>query len=156
MKTATKLFSSIALLITTILLSPTSSFAQYQNQQQEEKPKTPVEIAALQADKYQKDLGLNDGQTFLVDSVLQMNIGGVYSDFERMKKGGVQTPESYRAVQDLWMNKTDVAFKKIFTPEQYLKYEKLSGLYAKRMKEEKEKAKQEKEKAKKLDKNKQP
>ncbi|OFY39391.1 MAG: hypothetical protein A2X18_04650 [Bacteroidetes bacterium GWF2_40_14] len=155
MKTATKFFSSISLLITTIFLSSTSSFAQYQNQQ-EEKPKTPVEIAALQADKYQKDLGLNDGQTFLVDSVLQVNIGGVYSDFERMKKGGVQTQESYRAVQELWMNKTDAAFKKIFTPEQYLKYEKLSGLYAKRIKEEKAKAKLEKEKAKKLDKNKQP
>ena len=155
MKTATKFFSSISLLITTIFLSSTSSFAQYQNQQ-EEKPKTPVEIAAWQADKYQKDLGLNDGQTFLVDSVLQVNIGGVYSDFERMKKGGVQTQESYRAVQELWMNKTDAAFKKIFTPEQYLKYEKLSGLYAKRIKEEKAKAKLEKEKAKKLDKNKQP
>ncbi len=155
MKTATKLLSSISLLITTILLSSTSSFAQYQNQQ-EEKPKTPVEIAALQADKYQKDLGLNDGQTFLVDSVLQANIGGVYADFERMKKGGVQTQESYRAVQELWLNKTDVAFKKIFTPEQYLKYEKLSGLYAKRMKAEKDKAKLEKEKAKQLEKNKQP
>lgn len=153
MKTATKFFFSISLLIITILLSSTSSFAQYQNQQ-EEKPKTPVEIAAMQADKYQKDLGLNDGQTFLVDSVLQANIGGVYADFERMKKGGVQTQESYRAVQELWMNKTDAAFKKIFTPEQYLKYEKLSGLYAKRMKAEKEKAKLEKEKAKKLGKNK--
>ncbi|MEN6618441.1 MAG: hypothetical protein ABFC28_02935 [Rikenellaceae bacterium] len=133
MKTAKRLFAYITLLITTI-----SSFAQ---DQQQEKQKTPVEIAAEQTDRFQKDLGLNDAQAFLVDSVLQTNLTGVYTDFERMKAGGVQSSESYRAVQEMWMKKTEDAFRKILTPDQFLRYEKMTGLYAKRKKQEKKKAK---------------
>lgn len=111
-----------------------------QNQQQE-KEKTPIELAAIQADKFQKDFGLNDAQTFMVDSVLQTNLTGVYEAFEKMRAGGVQSPQNYQAVQEIWMKKTEDAFQKILTPEQFLRYEKMTGLYAKRMKEEKDKLK---------------
>lgn len=144
MKTVTRLFASLFLLLLT-----TCIFAQ---NQQEEPEKTPIELAAIQADKFQIDFGLTDGQTFLVDSVLQSNLTGVYGEFEKMKAGGVQSSESYQAVQEKWRNKTVEAFRKILTPDQFLRYEKMTGLYAKRMKEEKdkakEKAKQEKEKSK--------
>lgn len=58
-----------------------------------------------------------------------------------MKAGGVQSSESYRAVQEMWMKKTEDAFRKILTPDQFLRYEKMTGLYAKRKKQEKKKAK---------------
>lgn len=146
MKTVTRLFASFSLLLIT-----TSAFAQ---NQQEEKQKTPVEMAAIQADKFQLDYGLTDAQTFLIDSVLQTNFTGLYQAFDKMKAGGVQSQESYRAVQEMWMKKTEDAFKKIFTPEQYLKYEKMTGLYAKRMKEEKDKAKEKAKQEKENQKNK--
>lgn len=156
MKTATRNFSSftffLASFFASILIS-IPSFAQYQNQQ-EEKQKTPIEIAAEQADKLQKDFKLTDGQTFLIDSVLQTNMTGVFDDFDKMKKGGVQSSESYKATQEMWMKRTEDAFRKIMTAEQFLRYEKMTGLYAKRKKEEKEKAKLEVEKAKQLQKNK--
>jgi len=133
MKTVTRLFTSLTLLLTTI-----SAFAQ---NQQQEKEKTPIELAAIQADKFQKDFGLNDSQTFMVDSVLQTNLTGVYEAFGKMRAGGVQSPQNYRAVQEMWMKKTEDAFHKILTPEQFLRYEKITGLYAKRMKEEKNKLK---------------
>jgi len=80
MKPVSRLFAFFALLIIT-----SSAFAQ---NQQEEKQKTPVELAAIQADKFQLDFGLTDGQTFQVDSVLQVNLTGVYGEFEKMKAGG--------------------------------------------------------------------
>jgi len=145
MKSVTRLFAFFALLITT-----TCAFAQ---NQQEEKQKTPVEMAAMQADKFQTDFGLTDGQTFQIDSVLQVNLTGLYGEFDKMKAGGVQSSENYRAVQEKWMRKTEDAFRKIMTPDQFLRYEKITGQYAKRMKAEKdkakEKAKQEKEMQKK-------
>lgn len=134
MKTVTRLFASFALILTT-----TCAFAQ---NQQEEKQKTPVEMAAIQADKFQLDYGLTDGQTFQVDSVMQVNLTGLYGEFDKMKAGGVQSSENYKAVQEKWLKKTDDAFRKIMTPDQFLRYEKMTGQYAKRIKEEKEKAKE--------------
>ncbi len=140
-------------LLTILSFSLTGICASAQNQQ-EEKQKTPVEMAAIQADKFQLDYGLTDAQTFLIDSVLQTNFTGLYDAFDKMKAGGVQSQESYRATQEIWMKKTEEAFKKIFTPEQYLRYEKMTGLYAKRMKEEKDKAKEKAKQEKENQKNK--
>ncbi|MFA6335284.1 MAG: hypothetical protein WCX48_06980 [Bacteroidales bacterium] len=133
MNTATRLFAAITLLTTTI-----NAFAQ---DQQQEKQKSPVEMAAEQADKLQKDFKLNDAQVFLIDSVLQTNFTGVYEEFENMKQGGVQSSQSYQAVQEKWMHKTENAFQKILTPDQFLRYQKMTGSYAKQKKEEKRKAK---------------
>lgn len=135
MKTQIRIFTTITLLMITI-----SAFAQNQEQ---EPQKTPVEMAAIQADKFQKDFGLNDSQTFRVDSVLQANLQGVYDEFEKMKKGGVQSSENYRAVQDKWFKKTEDAFRLIFNAEQFLKYQKMTGSYAKNKKAEKDKLKAE-------------
>jgi hypothetical protein len=90
--------------------------------QQQEKQKTPVEIASEQADKLQEQLKLNNKQLFQVDSVLQNNITGVTADFEKLKKGGRMSSEAYIQVRDSWQLKTEEAFKKILTEEQFKKY----------------------------------
>ena len=91
-------------------------------EQQQEKPKTPVEIAQEQSDKLQIELKLNNKQLFQVDSVLQANLTGVNDEFEKMKKGGRLTNEAYIQVRDDWQLKTEDAFKKILTEEQFKKY----------------------------------
>ncbi len=96
--------------------------------------KSPVEIAAEQANRLQIDLKLNDYQTFLADSVLQSNIDGVTKEFERMKAGGMQNPDSYRDVQEKWRKKTEDAFGKFMTLEQFDRYLRITGVPSKERK----------------------
>jgi hypothetical protein len=63
-----------------------------------------------------------------------------------MKAGGVQSPQSYQAVQEQWRTKTEEAFAKILSPEQFLKYQKITGSYAKKKRDESKKEKSRKEK----------
>ena len=97
--------------------------------QEPEKQKTPVEIAAEQAEKYKKDLNLTEKQFFLVDSTLQTNFSALSREFEKMKAGGRQTISGYDNVRDFWQTKTEESFNKILTPEQFIKYMKLIGKY---------------------------
>lgn len=125
-----KIFS---LLISMLIFSP--AFSQNNPPPQ----KSPVEIAAEQADRLQIDLKLNDYQTFLADSILQANIAGVTEEFERMKAGGMQNPDSYREVQNKWRTKTEDAFEKFMTYEQFDRYLRISGVSAKERKKRLEK-----------------
>lgn len=118
------------LTLLTAILIVTPVVAQNNTQQQ----KSPVQIAAEQADRLQTDLKLNDYQTFLADSVLQANITGVTEEFERMKAGGMQNPDSYRDVQEKWRRKTEDAFEKFMNKEQFDRYLRLTGVSAKERK----------------------
>ncbi len=118
------------LTLLTAILIVTPVAAQNNTQQQ----KSPVQIAAEQADRLQTDLKLNDYQTFLADSVLQANITGVTEEFERMKAGGMQNPDSYRDVQEKWRRKTEDAFEKFMNKEQFDRYLRLTGVSAKERK----------------------
>jgi hypothetical protein len=129
------MFRNIKILIT--LLSLSLYLTAYSQEQNQEK-KNPIELAAEQADKLEIDLKLNHKQHFLVDSVLQKNIAGVMAEFEQMQKGGMQNPESYREVQQKWFKKTEEAFKKFLTPEQFEKYLRLSGVPSKERKKRKQ------------------
>lgn len=113
------LLTAFIITLTTITLSA--------QQEQQEKPKSPVEIAEAQADKLQTELKLNNKQLFQIDSVLQSNLTGVSAEFEKLKKGGVSTNDAYINVRDSWQLKTEEAFKKILTDEQYTKYLKYIG-----------------------------
>lgn len=125
-----KIFS---LLISLLIFSP--AFSQNNPPPQ----KSPIEIAAEQADRLQIDLKLNDYQTFLADSILQANIAGVTEEFERMRVGGMQNPDSYREVQNKWRTKTEDAFEKFMTFEQFDRYLRISGVSAKERKKRLEK-----------------
>ncbi|MDD2420241.1 MAG: hypothetical protein PHO51_02045 [Bacteroidales bacterium] len=113
---------------------------------QEQPPqKTPVEIAAEQANRLQRDLDLDYYQVFKVDSTLQTDLAGVMAEFEKMKKGGLQNPESYREVQKRWQDKTEESFYKIMTPEQFERYLKIIGTPKKERKKKLEQLEKKKE-----------
>lgn len=114
-------------------------------QQQQQPQKTPVEIAAEQADRLQRDLKLDNYQVFVVDSTMQTNLAGVMNEFEQMKKGGMQNPESYREVQKIWQKKTDDTFERIMTLEQFDRYLRISGMSNKERKKKLEEVKKRKE-----------
>lgn len=103
-------------------------------QHQEQKEKSPVEIAYEQTEMLRESLNLTHYQVFKVDSILQSNIAGVVNQFEEMKKSGLQNPDSYREVQKRWQTKTDSEFEKLFTLEQFERYLKLSGMPSKERK----------------------
>ena len=113
------------LLILTFIVLFFSPFAYGQNEQQ--KQKTPIEIASDQAERLQKDLNLKDYQLFLVDSVLQKNFTDLMKEIESMRAAGIQTRESYKFIQDKFTAKTDHAFEIIFDKEQFLRYLKMNG-----------------------------
>jgi len=98
-------------------------------QQQEQPQKSPAEMASIQADDMQKQLKLNDAQVFYVDSILQHNYTAVSAEFEKMKKAGIQSPENYMKVQKLWNEKTEDAFQKVLTEEQFIYYLKFTRRY---------------------------
>lgn len=49
------------------------------------------------------------------------------TEFEDMKKSGMQDGRSYQKVRDKWTDKSLAAFKLIFTEQQYISYLKLIG-----------------------------
>ncbi len=114
------------------LLAVTSTIDAQTNQPPQ---KTPVELAAEQADRLQIDLKLNDYQVFLIDSVLQANLTGVTQEFDKMRAGGVQSHDIYREIQIKWRRKTEDAFEKILTRQQFERYLKLSGVSSKERKQ---------------------
>ena len=95
----------------------------------QEPEKTPEEIAAEQADRLQKDLGLADHQLFFVDSVLQYNFAALTNEMEEMRKAGIQSRDSFMSAQKRWGLKTEEAFEKILDNDQFMKYLKISGRY---------------------------
>ena len=105
-----------------LLFITTISITLSAQEEQQEKPKTPVEMAMEQSDKLQELLKLNNKQLFLVDSVLQSNLAGVSDEYEKLRKGGRLSNEAYFNVRDSWQIKTEEAFKKILTEEQFKKY----------------------------------
>ena len=46
-----------------------------------------------------------------------------------MKKAGIQSPDNYMKVQKMWNEKTEDAFKKVLTEEQFIYYLKLTRRY---------------------------
>lgn len=118
MKKITLLFILFSLLLIN------NSYAQNQDQQEQ---KSPEEMAAIEAEKMQKDLNLNISQLFFVDSVLQHNYRGLFDEFEKMKSSGMQDSRNYRTVQEKWLDKNLAAFKVILDEQQYISYLKLIG-----------------------------
>lgn len=136
MKNKTVTLKSILLLITVLVTLSLSA--------QEQTPrKSPIELASEQAERFGEELKLNHYQLFMVDSILQTNLTAISKEFEEMQKGGMQNPESYKAVQKKWQKKTDDAFAQLFTIEQFDRYLRITGVPGKerkrRVKELKEK-----------------
>lgn len=75
-----------------------------------------------EADRLQRLLNLEDWQVFYVDSILKHNFPAMMEEIEKLSKGKVSNTNIYMSVQDRWLDKTDSAYMKIFTNEQWAAY----------------------------------
>lgn len=114
------------LLTTTLfatLLSATTIFAQQQPQGQP----SPEEMARKEAERLEEELNLQYHQTFYVDSILQYNFKALTDEFQQLQLSGKMERSVYDAVREKWLAKTDSAYRKVFTEEQFEKYLVISG-----------------------------
>jgi hypothetical protein len=109
-------------LIFLFVISVTNAYSQ-----QQEKEKTPEEIAIAEAERLHKELELNDVQLFYADSILRHNYLALKNDFDLMKSRGSQDSRSYKMINEKWLQKNLDAFKLILDEQQYIKYLKLMG-----------------------------
>lgn len=94
--------------------------------QEPEKP-TPEEMAQKEAERLGDALKLEDWQIFYVDSTLNYNYTHLVAELDAMQRSKVENSDLYYAVQDKWMEATEAAYQKFFTPEQWKQYLKQGG-----------------------------
>ena len=69
---------------------------------------------------------LDDIQVFFLDSILQFNYHSLQEEVKQTRKSGASNAETYQIISDKWMARTDEALEKLFTAEQWAKYQKTS------------------------------
>lgn len=107
-----KLLVSLPLLFAASLLS----FAQ-----EPRKPDVPT-LAAQEADRLESALELESWQTFYVDSILNHDYAAMTAELEQLQSAKVGNTSVYIQVQDKWLDRIDVAYRKIFNDAQWTKY----------------------------------
>ena len=85
-----------------------------------------------EVDKLADLLELEDWQVFYADSILSHNAYARKDELMEMSNKKVSNTDAYTQVSDKWMEATYVAFQKIFTEEQWAKYNKTGALKAKK------------------------
>ena len=115
--------NKIAVLVLALMLTGVCAAAQ---EGQQEPPK-PEELAAKETERLERELGLEDWQTFYVDSTLNYNYTHLFKELEGLQRSMVSNSDLYIAVQDKWMEKTEAAYRKFFNEEQWKKYLKQGG-----------------------------
>ena len=69
---------------------------------------------------------LDDIQVFFLDSILQFNYHSLQEEVKQTRKSGASNAETYQIISDKWMARTDEALEKLFTAEQWAKYQTTS------------------------------
>lgn len=113
------------------LLVSVCSFAQEQ-QDQAKMEKEFREALDKEVERLSGQLELEDWQVFYVDSILTHNSYARKDEMMEMSNRKVSNSDAYTQVIDKWMEATYVAFQKIFTEEQWAKYNKTGALKAKK------------------------
>lgn len=124
--------SAIILLLSVIF--PASLSAQQQDELDV------ADRAAMETERLQKLLKLDDWQAFYVDSTLQHDLGAIVAEFEKMQASKVSNISLYQGIQDKWMDQIDATYKKIFTEDQWAAYMKTAGKAIKAREKRKAKA----------------
>lgn len=106
------------------LLSCAIAFAQDDGQQE---PPKPEDLAVKEVERLEKALGLEDWQTFYIDSVLVHNYSELFKEMEALQRARVENTDIYLSVQDKWMIRTEEAYKKFFSPKQWEEYLRQGG-----------------------------
>ena len=132
-----KIIPAIAAVFLTAVISPCISHAQEQQE-----PPTVTEMAATEAERLERLLGLEYWQVFYVDSTLQHDYQAMKDELTELGKAKVSNSSMYVAVQDKWMDRIDSTYRKYFTDSQWKAYRK-SGSDKQQKAREKRKAKSE-------------
>ena len=110
--------------------------------QEQQEPPTVTEMAATEAERLERLLGLEYWQVFYVDSTLQHDYQAMKDELTELSKAKVSNSSMYIAVQDKWMEKIDSTYRKYFTDSQWKAYLK-SGAAKQQKAREKRKVKSE-------------
>lgn len=115
------------LILATVAAMTASLDAAAQQGQTSELP-DPMELAAKMADQLERELELDAGQVFKVDTLFQHIYREYYAEVEKMAKAGVQnTSGQYLRVSDKWGDYSDKVLETILTEGQWAKYLKGNG-----------------------------
>jgi hypothetical protein len=110
------------------------------NAQEPDKQPDIYERAEMEADRLQKILDLEDWQVFYVDSTLKHDYPAMMAECEKLQASRVMNSSIYIAVQDKWMEKIDMTYKKIFTEAQWAAYLKSGAQRAQKAREKRKAA----------------
>ena len=90
--------------------------------QEPQEPPTVTEMAATEAERLERMLGLEYWQVFYVDSTLQHDYQAMKDELEALQAAKVSNSSMYIAVQDKWMERIDSTYRRYFTESQWKAY----------------------------------
>ena len=109
------------------LIALSAMFLCSETKAQQQQGQDVYQRAEEEADRLAELLGLDDWQTFYVDSTLKHDLPAIMEEFNKLNESRVSNADLYQTVQDKWFDQIDATYKKIFTEEQWAAYLKTSG-----------------------------
>ncbi|MBO7575210.1 MAG: hypothetical protein J6S99_05325 [Bacteroidales bacterium] len=107
--------------IAAMLLLPFKAGAQ-QPQSEEEVARQLRETIDQTISNYEKMLGLEDWQTFYVDSILTHDYEALRNELKGLQAAKMSNTDVYQQVQDKWAEQVYVAMQKVLDEKQWEKY----------------------------------
>ena len=107
--------------IAALLLLPLLAGAQ-QPQAEEEELKQLRQVIDQTVANYETQLGLEDWQSFYVDSILTHDYEAMRDELKGMQAAKLSNSDAYTRVQDKWMEQIYNSLQKVFNEEQWAKY----------------------------------
>lgn len=118
---------TIKFTLVTLLLTFAVHAASAQNQPE----KSPEDMAVELVNQLEEKLALEPHQTFYIDSILCHDYALWMGEIKKMQAAGVSERTVYEQIKSKWDAHIDSALVKIFTPGQYIEYQKTMGKYKK-------------------------
>ena len=112
-----KIIPAILAILLSAMLRPDICAAQEQQE-----PPTVTEMAATEAERLERLLGLEYWQVFYVDSTLKHDFPAMNDELMELQAAKVSNASLYISVQDKWFERIDSAYRNIFTSVQWESY----------------------------------
>lgn len=94
-----------------------------------QQPKSPEDLEKAlfeaidsQVEKLENQLGLEDWQSFKVDSIMTHDYKAMQDELQKLSSKKVENTDLYYQVQDKWYEQIYNAYHKVFNEEQWAKY----------------------------------
>ena len=107
--------------IAALLLLPLLAGAQ-QPQTEEEELKQLRQVIDQTVANYETQLGLEDWQSFYVDSILTLDYEALRVELKSLREAKVSNADIYQVTQDKWAEQIYASLQKIFNEEQWNRY----------------------------------